>query len=71
MEYAYIKNNENGLIFKTLDECVETISNISQERITYLSVNAKQYVAENLTMDKMVDNALGVVKNVCGSQYME
>ena len=71
VEYAYIKNNENGLIFKTLDECVETISNISQERITYLSVNAKQYVAENLTMDKMVDNALGVVKNVCGSQYME
>lgn len=65
VEYSYIKNGENGLIFKNIDDCINRINSLSVDDRKRLGDNARDYVAKHLTIEQMVDNAIRVIEKVC------
>lgn len=62
VEYFYINNGFNGLIFKDIGEMVDYLSSIQKANILELSNNAKKFARENLSMDGMVASALLLLK---------
>lgn len=64
VEYHYIKNNENGFIFESLNSFIQTVNSLSDDQIEIMSKNAKEYVKENLKMDNMVASACNLLKDV-------
>lgn len=65
VEYSYIHNGENGLIFKNIDDCINKIISLSPNEIKRMGDNARDYVAKHLTIEQMVDNAIRVIDKVC------
>lgn len=65
VEYSYIHNWENGLIFNNIDECIDKIRSLSADDIKRMGNNARDYVANHLTIEQMVDNAIRVIDKVC------
>ena len=65
VEYSYIHNEENGLIFKNIDDCIDKIKLLSDNDIKRMGDNARDYVAKHLTIEQMVDNAISVIDKVC------
>lgn len=65
VEYSYIHNGENGLIFKKIDDCIDKIKLLSDNDIKRMGDNARDYVAKHLTIEQMVDNAISVIDKVC------
>lgn len=65
VEYSYIENGENGLIFKDIDTCIDKINSLSKDNIKRMGDNARDYVAKHLTIEQMVNNAMIVIENVC------
>lgn len=65
VEYSYIKNGENGLIFKNIDDCINKINSLSVDDRKRLGDNARDYVSKHLTIEQMVDNAIRVIEKVC------
>lgn len=65
VEYSYIRHGENGLIFHDINDCIDSIEGLSDVEIKRLGNNAREYVAEHLTIEQMVDNAMSVIDNVC------
>lgn len=63
VEYSYIRDGENGLIFSDMDDCINRISILKAEDIYRLGQNA-QYLAKSLTPEKMAENALTVINAV-------
>ena len=61
VEYSYIKSSYNGLIFKDIDSCINTIMNLEIDEIKRLGGNAKE-TATNLTPKNMAKNALSILK---------
>lgn len=61
VEYSYIKSSYNGLIFKDIDSCINTIMNLGKDDIKRLGDNAKK-TATNLTPKNMAKNALSILK---------
>lgn len=60
VEYDYIKHSYNGMIFDSLDSCIETIKNISNQELIRLGHNARQ-TATQLTPINMVNNAISIL----------
>lgn len=65
VEYSYIHNGENGLIFRNIDDCINKIILLSPNEIKRMGDNARDYVAKHLTIEQMVDNAIKVIDKVC------
>lgn len=65
VEYSYIKNGENGLIFKDIDDCLHKINSLSADDIKRMGDKSRDDVAKHLTIEQMVDNAMVVVDKVC------
>lgn len=65
VEYSYIRHGENGMIFHDIDNCIKSVEEISADEIKRLGNNARKNVAEHLTIEQMVDNAMSVINNVC------
>ena len=65
VEYSYIHNGENGLVFKNIDDCIDKIKLLSDNDIKRMGDNARNYVAKHLTIEQMVDNAVRVIDKVC------
>ena len=61
VEYSYIENNTNGLIFTNIDDCITRISQLTNDEIKQLGANAKKKVAQLLTPQNMVANALSIL----------
>ena len=61
VELDYIKNGYNGLLFEDLYDAVAKISSISKADLSRMGDNAKKYIKENATMDKMVNNAVSLL----------
>lgn len=57
VEYGYIKDGNNGLIFESMEHCLHTLRTISDDAIYTMGQQARRFVKENLTMTGMVDNA--------------
>jgi len=64
VEYGYIEHGSNGLIFQDINDCINKIQNLSEEKIIELGNNAKKYVEENLTPTHMVQQAKSVIENL-------
>lgn len=60
VEYGYINPSYNGLIFQTIDDCINTINTLSIEDIKRMGVNAKKS-AETLTPENMARNAISIL----------
>ena len=61
VEYSYIENNTNGLIFTNIDDCITRISQLTNDEIKQLGANAIKKVAQLLTPQNMVANALSIL----------
>lgn len=61
VEYAYISNGYNGIIFENVDDLVAKIETLSAEEIKEMGIKAKDYVKGNLSMDNMVASALSIL----------
>jgi len=58
VEYSYIRDGYNGLIFENMEECLYTLDEITDDEINTMGQQARRFVNEHLTMTAMVDNAL-------------
>jgi len=61
VEYSYIIDKYNGLLFDNLSECLDIILHISDDTLMKMGENARNYVKEKLTVDNMVNNALSML----------
>lgn len=64
VEYCYIQEGMNGLIFNDKDDCVRQIVALTKERLTLMGENARSFVAEKLTPRQMTEAALSVLQRV-------
>ena len=58
VEYSYIQQGFNGLIFEDLDGCLSAISSIPENEIQRMGENASRFVKEHLTLNAMAAKAL-------------
>ena len=64
VEYSYIFEGENGLIFDKVEDCVNSIQNLKDSDIIEMGKSARKLVQSQLTPDKMSLNAYQVLKEV-------
>lgn len=61
VEYCYIEDGKNGLVFDDMEDCVEKISNLTTEQVKSMGANAKKLVLEKLTPRLMAEHALSIL----------
>lgn len=61
VEYSYIKNDVNGLIFSDMNDCINRISILKSDDIYRLGHNARNLVIKCLTPENMAANALTII----------
>ena len=61
VEYCYIKEGENGLIFDDMEDFVRQMNVVTKERIMQMGEQARLLVKEKLTPRKMVERAISVL----------
>jgi glycosyltransferase involved in cell wall biosynthesis len=61
VEYSYIINEKNGLIFNDINDFIKKIETISYDDIKSMGHNAKLLVKEKLTIENMVKNAISIL----------
>jgi len=61
VEYCYIKDGENGLIFDNMEDCVEKISGLTTERMEAMGAEARTLVRQKLTPKQMAEHALSIL----------
>jgi glycosyltransferase involved in cell wall biosynthesis len=64
VEYSYIIDTVNGLIFDSMDCFIETSFNISSDEITRMSRESKRLVSDELRSYNMVSNASVVLEKL-------
>lgn len=64
VEYSYICNGENGMIFHDIEDCISKIDSLSKDEMKRMGENARKYVRENLTIEQMVENAMEGIRRV-------
>ena len=57
VEFSYLKNGFNALIFKSVQDMKGKFENIHQNEIETMGINAKNYVNDNLLMKMMIYKA--------------
>lgn len=61
VEYSYIKDNENGLIFTDISDCIRRIRSLSLKDIERMGANAQKLVRRDLTPKRMAEKALSII----------
>lgn len=61
VEYCYIKDGENGLIFDNMEDCIEKISHLTTERMKAMGAEARKLVQEKLTPRQMAERAMSIL----------
>lgn len=61
VEYSYIVEKENGLIFKDINDCIDKLNSINIDDIMTMGNNAKKLVKEKLSICNMVENAISIL----------
>ena len=60
VEYCYIEEGKNGLIFDNMDDSLQQMASLSHEQIQQMGRQARQLVHQRLTPTKMAANALSI-----------
>lgn len=63
VEYCYIKEGENGLIFNDMDDCVQQIVTLTREQIDSMGKQARLLVKKKLTSRQMASSALSILSD--------
>ncbi len=61
VEYCYIKDGENGLLFDDVEDCLQQINTLTKEQIQKMGQQARQLVKDKLTPSQMVENACSIL----------
>lgn len=61
VEYYYLKNNINALIYADVESFLNSINNLNKDQIKDMSFNSKKYVRDNLMMNKMINTAISTL----------
>lgn len=64
VEYSYITDGENGMIFEDMDDCLSRINSVNNDDIERMSGNAKALVRERLRPELMVEGAMRVLNSL-------
>jgi glycosyltransferase involved in cell wall biosynthesis len=63
VEYAYIENGFNGLLFNNVASLIEKAKSLSVEEIDNMSINSKRFARKHLSMENMITAGAGLIKN--------
>lgn len=61
VEYCYIEEGKNGLIFDDMDDCLHQITSLSKEQMHQMGEQARQMVCQQLTVRQMTQRALSIL----------
>lgn len=61
VEYFYIKHDFNGKLFKNSSDMIKCLNEVSNDDISRLGQNAKNFVKNNLQMNNMVNSAASLL----------
>lgn len=61
VEYCYIKDGKNGLIFDNMEDCIDKISHLTIERMEAMGAEARTLVKQKLTPKQMAEHALSIL----------
>lgn len=64
VEYCYIKEGENGLIFDDMDDCIRKVETLKNDDIERMGNAARTLVKERLTPQQMTRHAVEVLYEV-------
>lgn len=64
VEYSYIEDGMNGLIFKNMEECISKFNQIGLDAFHKMGENARKLVKNKLTPQNMASNAWSVLKSL-------
>lgn len=64
VEYGYLINGENSMIFENIDECISKIESISDNEINRMGNNARYLVKNKLTPKKMSDSTIALLEQL-------
>lgn len=64
VEYCYIEEGKNGLIFDDIDDCLKQIGALRREDIERMGRKAQELVKEKLTPNMMAENAMKVLNEL-------
>lgn len=60
VEYSYIKDGENGMIFKNMEDAITRLESLNYNQIVMMSANAKE-TARNSSPENMVKRAISIL----------
>lgn len=60
VEYSYVKDDVNGMVFKNMDDCIERLTSCDDKKISIMGENAMQTVYMH-TPRLMVEKAISVI----------
>lgn len=63
VEYGYIENNVNGMLFSDIRSFTDKAGALTHEQIQVLGRNAKTFAETKLSMDNMVNSALTLLQS--------
>ncbi len=61
VEYSYVIDKYNGLLFQDFHDCYSTLNQISFSYLTELGSNSKLFYDNNLQLNSMVSKALSII----------
>ena len=61
VEYCYIENGKNGLLFDSMEDCLQKINALTKKRILEMGESARELVKEKLTPKQMCEHALSIL----------
>jgi glycosyltransferase involved in cell wall biosynthesis len=64
VEYGYISNGVNGMLFDDINALIKTVPELTREEIGALGLNAKAFARERLSMQNMVNSGLTLLQTI-------
>lgn len=64
VELDYIKHKENGLLFDSYEDCINTLQTISKDELKRMGVNARNMVGKVALPQNMAQNAIKVLEQI-------
>lgn len=64
VEYSYIHHQENGMIFRNIEDCIASLKSLTKEDMKRMGEVARHYVAEHLPIEQMVENAISLLNEL-------